>query len=140
MEKRRFWPRPFREISSALSPLWEEDVWGFPQGYSSGLTLYEEGSDIVIEASLPGIGREEIDISYDQHILTIEAEKREEKEDKERKYFRKASSAFFYRMNLPPNIDHTKEPHCIFEKGLVRIIFAKNGGQERKKIRIEEGG
>ncbi len=91
--------------------------------HASGLSVFEEGDSIVIEAALPGLSIENIEVTHAPGYLLIEAEKKEE--EKKRKYYRKACSSFSYRVPLPPSTNLTIEPEVILEEGIMKITFKR---------------
>lgn len=117
--------------------LGEEEEW-FPRHFTdaSGLSVSEDEQNIYIEASVPGVKAEEIEMSYEKGVLWIKGEKKEETEDKKKKYYRKASSSFSYRVAVPENVDETKEPQAVCKNGLLKVTFAKSKGKEEKPKRI----
>src|SRR5690349_1668784 len=61
------------------------DSQGSPAG-SAPLDMYEEGDTLVVEAGLPGIKPEDIDVNVERGMLTIRGESKSENEHKERNY------------------------------------------------------
>lgn len=136
-EQRSFWPRrghPFSFLENA------DDDWDVQEFSNlSGLSVSEDDKHVFVEAALPGIRPEEIDMSYDKGILWIKAEKKEETDDKKKKYYRKALSTFSYRIAVPGEIDESKEPEAICKDGVLKVIFFKAHKGPTKKIPIKEG-
>ena len=103
---------------------------------TSGLSVYEDDNAIYIEASLPGISTENIDISCDNGIIWIKGEKKEEKKDV--KYHMKSSENFSYRIPLPHRIDEKTITDAEYKDGILKIIFPKNKEKKPKKIQIRK--
>lgn len=104
---------------------------------SSGLSVSEDEANIYVEACVPGITPQEIEMSYEKGILWIKAMKKEETEDKKKKFYRKATSSFSYRVALPSNVDDTKEPEATCKDGILKVTFAKKKSSQAKKIPIK---
>lgn len=104
--------------------------------YSSGISVFEEGETVVIEAALPGVSSEDIEISHTHGFLLIEGEKK--KEEANRKYFRQAIRSFSYRIPLPAHVDIKKEPEATFKDGVMKIVFKKGVASEKKNIPVKE--
>ena len=102
----------------------------------SGLTVSEDNNNVYVEAALPGIDVEDVEITFDKGILWIKAEKKEE--DKNKKYYRKASSSFSYRVAVPGNLDERREPEASYENGIMKITFPKAEKSIPKKINIKK--
>lgn len=135
---RPFWPfQRHRHPFSFLENM-EED-WDLPDfTNSSGLSISEDDEHVFVEASLPGISPQEVDMTYDKGILWIKAEKIEE-EDKKKKFYRKALSTFSYRVAVPGDIDESKQPDAFCKNGILKVIFSKKHKGQAKKIPIKEG-
>jgi len=117
-----------------------DDDWDFHEFTSpSGLTVYEDDQHVYIEAALPGIKIEEIDMIFDKGVLWIKADKKEESEDKKKKYYRKAISSFSYRIAVPGDIDESKEPDATCSNGILKVAFSKTKQSTPKKIPIKMG-
>lgn len=102
--------------------------------HSSGLSVYEEGNHVVVEAALPGVESEDIEVSQTHGFLLIEGEKKEE--EKKRKYYRQAVRFFNYRVPLPEKVDMSAEPETAFKDGVMKISF-KKGKNKGKSIPIK---
>ena len=90
-----------------------------------------------IEVELPGIDKEDVDVSYCDGLLTISGEKREEKEEKKRDYYRKERSfgAFRRVVPLPGAIDESKI-HASFKRGILSIDLPKTDESKKKVKKI----
>ena len=104
---------------------------------STDLSVWEEKEDVVVEAPLPGIKPEEVEINFEKGTLTIRAERKEEKEDKEKKYFHKSASSFVYRLSIPGEIDDSIEPEAKLNEGVLQIRFKKQKRSLPKKIHVK---
>jgi HSP20 family protein len=104
---------------------------------SSGLSVWEEKDNVVVEAALPGIGPGEAELTYERGILTIRGNKKEEKQDKERKYYQKSSSSFVYRLSVPGELDETAEPEAKLTDGVLQVRFKKHHRAAPRKINVK---
>lgn len=136
-------PRSFFRIPSFLPSLWEEmedrlGRWGM--GENNGISISEDDQHVYVEAHLPGLKTNDIDISLNQNTLWIKGEKKEETEekDKDKKYYRKARSSFIYQVELPNQVEETSEL-AQFEDGILKITFNKAKQSQARKITIKDG-
>lgn len=138
---RSLWSFPSFRLPSFLGEGEEssEENWlqEFTGNSRSGLSIYEEDKNIVIEAALPGIKPENIEISFDKGILWIKGEQKEE-ENKNKKYYRKAANYFSYRVAIPGNIDETQQPEACCKEGILKVCFPKTAKAEPRKIQIKQ--
>lgn len=137
MEPKSFWSFPrFRHPFSLFENI--EDDWDLHEFTSpSGLSISEDNEHVYVEAALPGISPDEIEMIFDKGVLWIKAEKKEESEDKKKKFYRKAMSSFSYRIAVPGDIDESKQPDAVCQKGILKVTFSKNRSGPSKKIPVK---
>jgi HSP20 family protein len=80
-------------LRQAMDKLFEESFIrpsGFTLEIGGGsipIDIYQNENNVVVKATLPGVRPEEVDISVTGNILTIKAERKEEKETQEKTIF-----------------------------------------------------
>jgi HSP20 family protein len=133
------WRSPFSSMLESLEDFnWPLNVpANWTQG-NQGLNLFEDEDSVTIEAALPGLSEEDIEVTREKDALIVRGEKKEAEEDKKRKYYRRMSSSFMYHVALPNNIDDTQEPQAEFKDGICKITFKKQKKQEPKKIKVQK--
>ena len=116
----------------------EREEEGWPEHFSepSGLSVYEDDKYVTIEAAIPGLEPDEIDMTFDKGILWIKGEKKAAPENTTRKYYRKALSFFSYRIAVPGNVDEDHAPEATCEHGVLQVVFTKAVLSEPRKILI----
>lgn len=95
-----------------------------------------------MELPLPGLNLKEIDVSLNKGVLVVNGEVSEEdqqKENKNRKYYRSSKRSYSYSIALPQQIDERQEPQAVYEDGILKVTLqlAKQG--ETKKISVKAG-
>lgn len=133
-------PWSFPTMRFPFSFLEEGDEEGWLQDFSdpSGLSVYEDEKNVIVEAALPGLKTDDIEMTFDKGILWIKGEKKEEEKGKDKKYYRKALSTFSYRVAVPGEIDEQVEPEALFKDGMLKVIFPKSSKREPKRIGIKK--
>ncbi len=117
--------------------IWEDDDWGLTAaGGGDNLDVYETKSDVVVKANVAGVDSDKVDISYERGVLTISAQETEEKEGK--KYYKKATRSYSYRVAVPGNIDVKAEPEAKVKDGIVMVTFKKAEETKPKKIAVKK--
>jgi len=100
----------------------------------------ESANDLRVSVELPGIDDKDIDVTITGDALTISGEKREEKEQNTRGYYRMERSygSFHRRIPFPCAIDKDKT-EATFKKGVLNVILPKTADakQQVKKIDIK---
>ena len=104
-----------------------------PEAWSIPLDVTRNGDDVVVKASLPGVEKENIDVTIEESVLTIRAQVDEEKEEKENGYLLKErrTGSFYRAVQLPDSVDSEKA-ESNYKDGVLTIRLPK---QEEKKAR-----
>ena len=99
--------------------------------------IAEENGEFVITADLPGVDKEEINITADEETVEISAESSAEVEEENEKYYRKERSTrrFNRRVNFPSKVD-AETVEASYEDGVL-TIRAEKEEEEGRDIAIE---
>lgn len=100
--------------------------------------LKETDNNYLVEADLPGVKKDAIDIEYSNNYLTISAKKDEAEENKAENYIRKERHYGEYKRRFyVDNVDENKID-ASFTDGVLKITLPKlhNEPDNRKKINI----
>ncbi|MEX2598325.1 MAG: Hsp20/alpha crystallin family protein [Dehalococcoidia bacterium] len=139
---------PFREMrrmqqmtdrlwrsSSAEGEAMEIGAWTMP------LDIVENNDSIVVRAAVPGIDPQEIDVSVEDNILTISAERRSESEQQEGRYLLQESAEGSFRRSVRlPNIIDGEQAESSCENGVLSITFPKQEQKKARRIEVKSGG
>ncbi len=103
------------------------------------MNVYETDTGVTVEVHLPGIKREEIDVTLSGNTLTIKGERRASEEVKEEHYLRREVhyGAFLRRVTLPEYVDLEK-PEATFADGVLKIAFPRVAAPQPRKIELKE--
>ncbi len=100
----------------------------------------DAGKEIKVSVELPGLDDKDIEVSLTKETLTIKGEKREEKEEKGKDYYRSERSfgSFTRTIPLPFEIDAEKA-EASFKKGVLTVSLPKTKRviSETKKVAIK---
>ncbi|MCK5085907.1 MAG: Hsp20/alpha crystallin family protein [Melioribacteraceae bacterium] len=101
--------------------------------FSPKIDISEEKNQIIVEAEIPGVNKEDLKITLQDNILTLEGEKKKEDQEKEKNFYRveRTYGSFKRSFNLPYDVDSEKV-EAKFEDGLLMISLQKF--EEKKKI------
>jgi len=104
---------------------------------SPRVDISENDNSYLLEAELPGLKENEIDVKIDNNILTIKGRKEKVSEEKNKNYYLKErySGSFQRSISLPNNIDE-EGIDANFENGILRIEIPKKNQKTVKKIEI----
>jgi HSP20 family protein len=138
-----------QNLRSDFDSLFDNFFGDFPIGFSSNSNLVEtsfkpkvniseDEKSYQIDAELPGVKKEDIEVEYANDLLTIKAEKKEETEDKDKNYHKVESFyGTFSRSIQIPNVDYDNVK-AKFTDGVLKIELPKAEEDKTKsKISIE---
>ncbi len=120
---------------TSLPSFWDDEDWNMPANQPSGLTISEDDKHVYVEAALPGVVSDDVEITFDKGVVWIKGETKEVVEKK--KYYRKATSSFSYRIAVPGDIDLKVEPEATMKNGIMTVAFAKSAVSQPKKIQVK---
>lgn len=124
-----FWRFP------TVRSMWDEDT-DFPVTHTpSGLSISEDDKHVYVEAAIPGVAPEDVEITYDKGVLWIKGEAKQEETKKT--FYRKAMNQFSYRVMVPGDIDDDVEPEASAKNGIMTVAFAKSPKTQPKKIKVK---
>jgi HSP20 family protein len=105
--------------------------------FAPPVDVHEDAESLVLRAELPGVKKEDIDISVDANVLTLKGERKmEEKEEQGRRYHRveRAYGSFLRQFQLSSNVDSSKIDAQLSD-GVLTLRLAKR--EELKPRRID---
>ena len=105
----------------------EKSFWGdFAKGWTDFKTdILDKGDHYLMEAELPGFSKEDIHISMDGNLLTIQAEHSDEKENKEEQYVRKERSYGSYTRSFDISNIKADEISASYNNGVLELTLPK---------------
>jgi HSP20 family protein len=137
---------PYREMDS-MSRLMDRWFGGIPrvwvdeadgaEGYVP-LDLYETDNEVVVQAALPGVKPEDVDIQISGDTLTIRGESKHEEEEKKRDYYRQESwyGSFARSVTLPVQVN-ADGADAVFENGVLKLTIPKAEEAKPKTIKVK---
>ncbi len=106
--------------------------------FTPGLNVYETDEAFELTVELPGMKKEDIDISMEGHTLTISGERKATREEDGRTYHRVESSfgTFSRSLPLPDNIDEERI-EANYENGVLTVNIPKTKQSTGQKIEVQ---
>jgi HSP20 family protein len=135
--------RPFDELRQMMQNFWmtpleEFGRWG--DGSVPKVDIKEEDKEILVSAELPGMDQKDIDVTVTNDSVRITGEKKHEKEEEEKGYYRHETfcGSFDRVIDLPAEVDENKA-EAEFSKGVLTIKLPKSeeAQAKRRKIKIK---
>jgi HSP20 family protein len=106
--------------------------------WAPALDLYEDKDNLVVRAELPGMKKEDIDISLHDNTLSISGERKNEKKyegsqtSREERFF----GRFTRSIALPKTVDASKVK-ASYKDGILTVTLAKAEEAKPKQIEIQ---
>ena len=126
--------RPFHELERFFN---DDDL--FPSKTKRTLReprmdIYEEDDNLIVEAELPGVDPDNVDINVTEDALNIRAKHEQEKEKEEKGYYKKELSRGFFKRAVPlPVKVKNEEAEASYEDGVLKITIPEQERKEEKK-------
>lgn len=104
-----------------------------------GVDVREDADHIYVDAELPGFRKDDVDITMENQTLTINAVRKENKEQgktdgdwllRERRY-----SRFLRSFNLPPTVDE-QSVNAKLQDGVLTITLSKREETKPRKVQV----
>ncbi len=117
----------------------EFDSW--PQiSNKAVLDIYETDDSIVVEAPVPGIPEDKVDVTIEGNVLNISASYEETDEEKKKKkvvYKSSRQTSFNYSTSLPRMV-RGSEATAVVDNGIVRVTIPKTEEEKPKRIEVKK--
>lgn len=148
---RRTWWTPFgalAEIQGEMNRLFDTrfrdtDVFGdgaglLERGWRPAVDIHHDDDKVVVDAELPGLKKEEIEIGVEDGVLTIKGEKKRENEVEEDDYYRveRVHGTFERSFRLPTTVD-TAKITAKYKDGVLHVEVPKKEEAKPKQITVE---
>ena len=143
---------PFRELASlqermnrifddTLSGTSRRDDEALAPAWTPPVDVLEKKDRIVLTAELPGFTEDQIRLRFEDGVLTLDGERRFEKELDEARYHcvERSYGRFSRSFRLPANVDE-ESISATFVNGLLVVELPKREEARPKSIRIRTGG
>jgi HSP20 family protein len=94
--------------------------------WSPTVDVREENGNIIVEADLPGVKKEDVEITATDDSITLEGHTQSEKEEKKDGYYRRErrSGRFLRTLPLPVTVDAEKA-QASFNDGTITVTLPK---------------
>jgi HSP20 family protein len=145
----RFYPyRELNTLQDRVNRLFHESFTGgegrdeslATSTFAPAVDVYEDEHNITLKIEVPGIDEKDIDVRIENKTLTVHGERKFEKEEKEENYRRveRQYGSFSRTFTLPNSVD-TESVSADYEKGVLKIKFAKKAESKPKQIKVNVG-
>lgn len=140
---------PFRELRNLQDEMTKLFAGSVPRGreemaggrWLPSVDIYEDKDSMVLEADLPGVNREDFEISVENNVITLKGERRFEKKVEGDNYHRveRSYGAFTRSFTLPQTVT-AEGATAEFDNGILRVSLPKRAETKARKIEISGTG
>lgn len=142
---------PFRELRNLQDEMTRLFVGVSPRGldreemaggsWIPSVDIFEDKDRLVLEADLPGMNREDFDISVENNVITLRGERKFEKKVDGDNYHRveRAYGSFSRSFTLPQSVT-ADGAAAEFENGILRVSLPKREETKARKIEVSGSG
>ena len=143
MERRPAVWRPFEELErirrefdrllEGLLPARETQ----PQVLVPPVEVYETDKEVVVKMDLPGVKKEDVDITVRENAVVVKAERKEEKEEKTENVYRAERFYGVIERVVPLPVEvKPEEAKAEYKDGVLEIRIPKLHVEKEKKIKL----
>ena len=142
---------PFRELRSLQDEMTRLFTGVMPSqfnreemthgAWAPSVDIYEDQDRLILEAELPGMKRDDFEISVENNIITLRGERKFEKKTDGDNYHRveRSYGSFTRSFTLPQTVT-AEGATADFEDGVLRVGLPKRAETKARKIEITGGG
>lgn len=140
----------FRELERRLEEAFS-DGWRFPSRWdvpewskfnklkfmTPRVDIVDRDDDILVRADVPGVKKENLDITLTDNTITIKGKTSEEKKEEKGDYFRRETlkGSFSRTMYLPSDVDGNRAESTI-KNGMLEVVVPKLEKARRIKVDV----
>jgi HSP20 family protein len=135
----------FEQVTERMRRMLEETFGGFGRwpsllqetaGWSPPVDIEEQDDAYVVEAELPGVRRENIDIELVGNELAITGELKEKERTGVVRRRTRRTGHFDYRVTLPEQVD-AEQIDASLDEGVLTVRVPKSERAQRRKVAIK---
>ena len=142
---------PFRELRNLQDEMTRLFTGGRPVlldrqdtahgAWAPNVDIYEDKDRLILEAELPGMSRDDFEISVENNVITLRGERKFEKKTEGDNYHRveRAYGSFTRSFTLPQTVT-AEGATADFENGVLKVGLPKREETKARKIEISGAG
>ena len=103
--------------------------------WAPALDVYQDKDQFTVVAELPGLKKEDIELSLQNGVLTISGERKQEKKNEEGYRNERFSGRFQRSVTLPTSVDGDKVK-ATYQDGILKVVLPKAEEAKPKQIQV----
>ncbi len=136
------WERQFedmfrRPFSMLNQPWWPPRRVFEHMEPTPSVDIFEEGSDIVVKAELPGMNKEDVSVDLTDHMLTISGENKQEEKVEDKNFYRleRSYGSFVRSFEIPTDVK-SDQVKAKFHDGVLEVRMPKTEEAKKKAQKV----
>ncbi|MEW5896014.1 MAG: Hsp20/alpha crystallin family protein [Candidatus Omnitrophota bacterium] len=147
--KHNSWMDPFFEMENIQKQMNDLFNLSLSRGHAGDMTLlgsqwipsvdiYDSRENILVKADLPGLKKDEIEVTIEDDNLVLKGEKKKESEVREENCFRteRFYGSFYRTIALPNSVDASKV-EAKYHDGVLTLTLPKKEESKPKRISVD---
>lgn len=143
------WWDPFRDLETIQKEMnrmfdsslvrWPSRDAGLLEGaWSPAIDIYDSKDNVLVKADIPGMNKDEIEVSVHGDTLILKGQKKQEKETKEKDFVRteRFYGVFNRAIHLPGQVDADKVD-ATYKNGVLELVLPKKEESKPKQLKID---
>jgi HSP20 family protein len=138
---------PLSSLRREMDRLFDDFFTGFPRAgwlaaepgkLSPSVDVAETEKEITVTAELPGLDEKDIEVNLSDGVLTLKGEKKSEKEEKDKTFYRSERSYGMFQRAIPLPVEVLEDKvEAEFAKGVLTVHLLKSPAAQKKAKKIE---
>jgi len=116
----------------------DRDIGIMEGAWSPAMDIYDSKDNILVKAEVPGMQKEDITVTVQNNVLTIQGEKKKKTESKDRSIIREEHfyGSFHRSVSLPAHVEPAKVT-ASYKDGVLEITLPKKEESKPKQIKVD---
>lgn len=128
--------REFRKLDDMLNRVWQGDGDGHAERrWAIPIDLTQDGDDVVLRATVPGVAPEDIDVTIEDGVLAINAET--PRDEGASFVIRERRAGKLYRALRLPNTLDVGKAESEYKHGVLTLTFPKVEAVKARRLEIK---
>lgn len=100
--------------------------------------VLDKGKKLVVRAELPGVKKDNVEVTATDHSLTLRANTREEKKEEKENFVQReiVSGSYVRTIPLPVAVDGTRAK-AKMKNGILHVVLPKAGKTDKQKVEVK---
>jgi HSP20 family protein len=136
---------PFRDLArmqDEMSRMFDDRLYraGESVGWTPACDIYEDEEGLSLRFELAGVDPKDVDVRFENGVLTVKGERRLEREDKRENYHRieRSYGTFTRSFSLPATVD-AERIKAESRHGVLTIVLPKKAETKPRAIQVKVG-